>query len=86
MDYAEIAKQGLGWMLFIGSLSVIFFMYKELKAANKEKVDLANMRVQDLKEARDAYATLSSSAQLTAQNTLTIVTNIQNIISNWKKI
>lgn len=87
IDYlAEIAKQGFGYLLLAGSLFVVYFLYKENQKLNKEKVDLANQRVEDLKEAKDAYATLSSQTSKTAENTLTIVQNIQQILNSFKKI
>lgn len=86
-DYlGELAKQGLGWLLFAGSIVIIYFLYKEIKQLNKEKIDLANQRVIDLKEARDAYGILSQSASKTAENTFTIVQNIQSILNTWKKV
>ena len=83
---SEIAKQGLGWMLFAASVVVIFFLYKENRKLSQDKVDLANQRVEDLKEARNAYAILSETASKTAENTLTIVQNIQQLLNSWKKL
>lgn len=86
MDYvAEVAKQGLGYLLFAGAVLVIFALYKENKQLSKDKVDLANQRVQDLKEARDSYAILSESATKVAENTYTIVQNMQSLMNTWKK-
>jgi len=86
MEYLEqISKQGLGYLLFAASLFVIFFLYKENQKLNNEKVDLANKRVEDLQEARDAYTLLSNAASKTAENTLTIVQNIQQLLTNWRK-
>lgn len=87
IDYlGEIAKQGFGYLLFAGAILVVYFLYKENQKLNKEKVDLANQRVDDLKEAKDAYATLSSQTSKTAENTLSIVQNIQQILNSWKKV
>lgn len=87
MDYfiKAIAMQGFGYLLFAGTLLVLFFMYRENKQLSREKVDLANQRVQDLKEARDSYAILSESATNVAQNTYTIVQNLQQLLNAWKK-
>lgn len=82
----EIAKQGFGYLLFAAALVVIYFLYKENRKLSEDKVDLANKRVEDLKEARGAYATLTETASKTAENTLTIVQNIQQILNNWKKL
>lgn len=85
-DYlGEIAKQGLGWLLFAGSVVVIYFLYKEIKQLNKDKIDLANQRVADVEKAREAYGVLSQTASKTSENTLTIVQNIQSILNTWKK-
>lgn len=86
-DYlGEVAKQGLGWLLFAGAVVVIYFLYKEIKQLNKEKIDLANQRVIDGEKAREIYSILSQSASKTSENTLTIVQNIQSILNTWKKI
>lgn len=84
--WTEIAKQGFGYLLFIAACIVIYFLYKENRQLSNDKVDLANQRVADLKEARDTYAILSDKASKTAENTLTIVQNMQSILNNWKKV
>lgn len=86
MEYlAEVAKQGLGYLLFIGSLLVIFFLFKENQKLNNDKVDLANRRVDDLQAAQRAYMVLSESATKVAENTYTIVQNLQQLLNNIKK-
>lgn len=87
MDYLpEVAKQGLGYLLFAGSLLVIFFLHRENRKLSDEKVELANRRVEDLKEARNAYGILSETATKVAENTYTIVQNLQQLLNNMKKI
>lgn len=78
--------QGFGYVLFVLACGVIGFLYKENKALSKEKVDLANQRVQDLKEARDSYAALSETSSKVAENTYTIVQNLQQLLNTWKKV
>lgn len=82
----EIAMQGFGYLLFVGAVFVVYFLYKENKQLARDKVDLANQRVQDLKEARDSYANLSESATKVAENTYTIVQNLQQLLNTWKKV
>lgn len=87
MEYLDqIAKQGLGYLLFAGSLLVIFFLHKENKKLSEDKVELANRRVEDLKEARNAYSILSENATKIAENTYTIVQNLQALLNNMKKV
>lgn len=81
-----IAAQGFGYLLFVGSLLVIFFLFKDNRKLSDEKVDLANRRVEDLKEAQAVYATLSKASTDLAQNTYTIVQNLQQLLNNAKKI
>ncbi len=86
MDYlAEIAKGGFGYVLFAGSLLVIFFLYKENRRLSDEKVDLANKRVEDLRQAQAAYSVLSDAATKVAENTYTIVQNLQQLFNNMKR-
>ena len=80
-----IVKQGFGYVLFIGAMFVIYFLYKENKQSNKEKLDLANQRVQDLKEAQASYSVLSEAATKVAENTFTIVQNLQSLLNGMKK-
>lgn len=87
MDFStEIARQGLGYLLFSGSLVVIFYQYRENRQLNADKVDLANRRVEDLKDAQTAYSALSESATKVAENTYTIVQNLQQLLNNAKQI
>jgi predicted histidine transporter YuiF (NhaC family) len=87
MDFTtEIARQGLGYLLFSGSLVVIFFMYRENRQLNVDKVDLANKRVEDLKQAQAAQNAISESATKVAENTYTIVQNLQQLLNNAKKV
>lgn len=81
----EIAKQGLGFTLAVVAGFAIFFLYKENRQLSQDKVDLANKRVEDLKEAQHSYATLSDAATKVAENTYTIVQNLQQLLNNWKK-
>ena len=86
MEYlGEIAKQGLGYLLFVGALVVIFYQHKENQKSSNEKVELANRRVEDLKEARNAYSILSDASTKVAENTYTIVQNLQQLLNNIKK-
>ena len=86
MEYlSQIAEQGLGYLLFAGSLLVIFFLHKENQKLSNEKVELANKRVEDLKEARNAYSILSDASTKVAENTYTIVQNLQQLLNNIKK-
>lgn len=86
MEYlAEIAKQGLGYLLFAGSILVNFFLYRENKKLSNDKVDLANRRVEDLVAARNAYSILSDASTKVAENTYTIVQNLQQLLNNFKK-
>jgi hypothetical protein len=80
----QIAEQGFGYVLFVASLLVCYFLYKENRQLSQEKVDLANKRVEDLKEAQKNYSVLSEALQVTTQNTLTIVTNLQNVLNKSK--
>lgn len=86
MDYLpEIAKQGLGYLLFAGSLVVIFFLHRENRKLSDGQVELANKRVEDLVAARNAYGILSDSSTKVAENTYTIVQNLQQVLNNVKK-
>ena len=86
MEYlSQVAEQGLGFLLFAGSLLVIFFLYRENQKLSNEKVDLANRRVEDLKEARTAYSVLSEASTKVAENTYTIVQNLQQLLNSMKK-
>lgn len=75
---------GVFGLLFGGSLIVIFFLYKENRQLSKDKVDLVSQTVQLLNEARNSYANLSESASKTAENTYTIVQNLQQLLNNAK--
>lgn len=86
MDYmTEIAKQGFGYLLFIGALGVVYYKDKQVERYKDQIVDLANKRVEDLKEARNAYAVIAESQTKVAENTYTIVQNIQNLVNTIKQ-
>lgn len=86
MDYLpEIAKQGLGYLLFVGTLPIIYFLYKENRQLSIEKVDLANKRVDDLRQAQQAYMAISEASTKVAENTYTIVQNLQSLLNNLKQ-
>jgi hypothetical protein len=80
-----IAQQGFGYLLFAGSLLVIFFMYRENRKLSEKSVEQADRRVEDLKEAQRVYNSLSESATKVAENTYTIVQNLQQLLNNAKK-
>jgi hypothetical protein len=79
-----IASQGFGYLLFVASMFVCFFLYKENRKLNQDKVDISEKRVEDLKEAQANYGKMSEASQIVAQNTLTIVTNLQNLLNKAK--
>lgn len=81
----RIADQGFGYVLFVGALIVILFMWKENQKKTDQLISMANQRVVDLIQARDAYAVLSDTATKVAENTFTIVQNIQQLLNNLKK-
>ncbi len=86
MDFTtEIARQGLGYLLFSGSLVVIFFLYRENRKLSEDKVGLAKEIVEQLKSAQATYNTLSESSIKVAENTYTIVQNLQQLLNNAKK-
>lgn len=87
MDYflKAIAEQGFGYLLFAGCLPIIFFLYKDNRKQSDEKVELSKLRVEDLKQAQAAYATLSQANTKVAENTYTIVQNLQSLLNNMKK-
>lgn len=82
----EIAKQGLGYLLFAGSLIVIFFLYRENRNASQELKDLAEKRITDLKEVQANYTNSISAIKAVADNTLTIVENLQTMIGIKQKM
>jgi hypothetical protein len=85
MEYLDqIAKQGLGYLLFAGSLVIIFYQNRKIDQYQNEKVELANRRVEDLKDARNAYAAVSDASTKVAENTYTIVQNLQQLLNNLK--
>jgi len=88
MDYfiKTIAMQGFGYLLFAGSILIIFFLYRENKQLSNDKVDLANKRVEDLKESAKSYAIVSDATQKVAENTYTIVQNLQQLLNNIKQV
>lgn len=78
--------QGFGYLLFAGSILIIFFLYRENKQLSNDKVDLANKRVEDLKESAKSYAIVSDATQKVAENTYTIVQNLQQLLNNIKQV
>lgn len=85
MDFAEIAKQGLGYLLFVLSCGVIGILYRDNKKLSEEKVTLANQRVEDLKEVQEKYGTVLDTSTKIADNTFIIVQNLQTLLNNLKK-
>lgn len=76
-----IAEQGFGYVLFLASMFACLFLYKENRKLNQDKIDLSEKRVDDLKEAQANYFKMGEASQIVAQNTLTIVTNLQNLLN-----
>lgn len=82
----QVASQGFGYLLFVIACFVIYFLYKENKQLNNEKIGLANQTVQILKEAQATYTTLSESSIKVAENTYTIVQNLQQVLNSRKQL
>jgi len=94
--FGEVAKQGLGYLLFIGSLSINIYLYKEKSKVDKVVIDLADKRLNDVKEMKDSYFNQIESvktnflqsvtkSQDLAQATLSIAQNLQSILNSREK-
>lgn len=96
MDYlGELAKQGLGYLLFVVSIGVNIHLYREKTRVDKQLAELAEKRVEDIKEMRDMYfdridevkngfLMAVDKMQGVAMSTLTIAQNIQSILNARK--
>lgn len=79
------SNNGLLGLLLAISFVAIGILWVENKRLNAAVVDQANKRVEDLKAAQAAYATLSESATKVAENTYTIVQNLQQLLNSMKR-
>lgn len=80
----ELAKQGLGYFLFVGALVVLQIRENYYQKVIKEKDDKINeiskLWVQDLKEVIASTNTGMQSLRDIANATLTIVQSLQSLI------
>ena len=84
---------GVFGLLFGGSLIIILFLYKENRTLQREKLEQVEKRVEELKVAQKAYTDsteanrkVAETGYRIAENTFTVVQNLQQLLNIKEKI
>lgn len=81
----ELAKQGLGYALFVGSLGVVFYQNRKIEALNTKLNELQEKRLADLVQLTTQFLNTAKDMLNGNANILKSIDKITEILENFRK-
>jgi predicted acyltransferase (DUF342 family) len=77
---------GVFGILFGGSLIVIFFLFKENRTLQREKLEQVEKRVEELKVSKSENATAAEASRQIAENGFRVAENTFEVVKNLQQL